>query len=103
MIVSACHNGGASYGIRIGREDRARYFSKRWRSVQIKIPKRPEITRRLTGSFWGEGSEIRGTDFRDWFEELGHVKRGRKKWKRSNPPEFRLTPMDGNRFRLTKI
>lgn len=103
MIVSACHNGGTSYGIRIGREDRDQHFSRKRKTIYIKIARKPEVARHLTSSFWGVGCEIRGSAFRDWFEELGHVsKRGKRKWKNGKPPYFRLTPLGNGRFKLAK-
>ena len=102
MIVSACHNGGTSYGIRVSSEDRDRYFSKTRKNIYIKIPRKPEFSRRLTNSFWGVGREVRGSAFRDWFEELGYVKKGKRKWKNSKPPQFRLTPQGSGRFKLAK-
>ena len=102
MKVTAWNNGGLGYGIKIGNSDRSTYFSKKWKHVRVKIPRNPEAAFPLTACFWGERAEIRGTPFRDWFEQLGHVKNGRKKWRRGRPPQFNLTPMGGNRFKLSK-
>ena len=100
MIVSAWSNGGSGYGISIRSADRARYFSRKWKNVRVKIPGMPEVECRLTSTFWTTCSEIRSAAFRDWFEKLGHVRRRKKTWKKGEPPEFRLTPVSGNLFAL---
>ena len=104
MVVSAWHGGsGSYYGIRLSRHDRDRHFSKDWESVCVQIADKPEIACFLTPSFWNACIEIRGLAFRDWFEELGHVKNGQKAWSKGKPPKFLLTPVSSNLFQLKEL
>lgn len=100
MIVSAWNNGDTVYGISIAVADRNRYFSHEWGNIQISIAGRPEITCELTPGFWRNCPEIRNHAFRDWFEDLGHVKNGQKNWESGKPPKFLLTLVGNNRCKL---
>lgn len=100
MIVSAWSNGGTGYGIRVPTADRARYFSREWKNVRVKIPGMPEVECSLSSGFWGKCSEIRSVAFRNWFEKLAHVRGMQENWEERNPPKFHLTPISGNRFSL---
>ena len=100
MIVSAWSNGGTGYGIRVPTADRARYFSREWKNVRVKIPGMPEVECSLSPTFWSTCPEIRKVAFRNWFEKRGHVRGTQKTWKKGNPPKFHLTPVSGNRFAL---
>ena len=97
MIVTAWNNGSQGYGIKVSLADRAEYFSRRWKEVCVKIGDKPEDTFNLPPSFWRTCRGIFDTAFRDWFEEMGHLK-----WPYRDPPKFRLTPMGGNLFHLTE-
>lgn len=103
MIVSAWYNGDTVFGIKIGRADRPRHFSRDWDSVRIAIAGQAEIACPLVATFWGSCPVIRATALRDWFEKLGHVKDKKKNWQKRQPPKFRLISVSGNRFALEEM
>jgi len=86
---------GGTYGIRIGAEDRAQYFKREWVSVIVEIGDQAH-TLNLSPSFWNRCPELRSVVIERWLRAQGHLP-----WPKGEPPQFELTPLGGNRFRLT--
>jgi hypothetical protein len=86
---------GGTYGIRVGRENAERYFSKKWPNIEVDIDGQFHSFR-LSGTFWATCPEFRGAVIRDWLTE-----QGLSPWPKGQPPEVELTPLGGNRFRLS--
>jgi hypothetical protein len=95
MQVSAWHNGKGTYGIDIGEVNRDRYFDRAWKAIQVEIDGEVHDLP-LTPGFWVDCPEVRSSIIKDW---LG--RNGRLPWPKYQPPHFELTPLGGNRFRLT--
>lgn len=94
MNVSAWSNGGGSYGLRIGKLNRDRYFDPSWRSVLVLIDgQEHEIG--ITSGFWRNCPEIRSPVIRDWLD-----RRRLLPWPPGAPPRFHLRPLGGRRFEL---
>jgi hypothetical protein len=94
MRVTAWNNGGEGYGIRVGEANRERYFDSGWSVIEVEIAGEM-CPFRLAGSFWRDCPEFRGKPIGDWLKLQGLAY-----WAVGNPPEFELTPLGGNRFRL---
>ena len=77
MIVVGWNNGspnnrtGAGYGIRIKREDRDRYFQRRWPFVTIEAGKGNIIKVNLSSSFWKGCTELRSAKIGKWMLDHG--------------------------------
>jgi hypothetical protein len=89
--------GNQSYGIRVGASNRRLYFQPSWLSVVVEIDNTfHEFP--LSQSFWRSCPEFRGKAIAEWFS-----KKGIAPWRKHHPPEFELTPLTGNRFRLAHL
>ena len=88
---------GASYGIRVGRTNANKYFSKDWTEIEVEIGGHFERFR-LSKAFWGKCPEFRGVTVGDWL--LGQ---GLLPWPKGSPPGVQLIPLEGNRFRLRTL
>ena len=103
MIVTAWNNGkhyesGAGYGLKIGSEDRDKYFARNWVSVFVQI----ESTNKEVGvninkkSFWGKiCRELISKEIGVWLKQTKLAP-----WPKRNPPELILVPAQDNHFRL---
>jgi hypothetical protein len=96
MRVTAWNDGGDGYGIRVGEANRDRYFDPGWPGIEVEIGGEP-CQFRLAGSFWRDCPEFRGKQIGDWLRLQGLAY-----WPVGSPPALELTPLDGNRFRLTQ-
>ena len=86
----------ATYGIRVGKENARNYFKKNWDTVQIEI-EGVFYTFNLSKNFWTTCPEIRGAAIGRWLERNGLLP-----WPLGRPPQVILTPLEGNRFRLSR-
>jgi hypothetical protein len=97
MQTSAWRNGGQTYGIRVGAENRNRYFDRAWREIEVDIDGR-FYQFRITDGFWNRCPEFRdaGTPvIREWLRQNRTLN-----WQKGAPPQVELMPLQGNRFRL---
>jgi hypothetical protein len=100
MIVKAwkggkSKNGRYTYGIDVGKENRARYFSREWKTIEVELDGQVRLFN-LSGSFWADCAEFRGAPhIRNWLERHHTTN-----WPIGKQPEFELAPMGGARFRL---
>jgi len=92
MIVSAWQ--GGTYGIRVGRENAQKWFSKEWTSIDVEIDGRM-YTFALSPTFWTTCPEFRGGPIPHWLEKHGQLS-----WPKRNPPQFELISLGNNKFRL---
>jgi len=83
-------------GVRVGRANVERFFERHWDLVLIKV-ENETIPVKLTKGFWTMFPELRSPAIGDWMR-----KKGLAPWPEGRPPELRLIPMGGNRFRLEK-
>jgi hypothetical protein len=100
MIVSAWTNGGGrTYGIRVGYENRQRFFDPIWRWIEVEIE--GNLHRfQLTPGFWDHCPEFRDsgtTVIQEWLRRNYRIP-----WERGNPPQFALEIVGTQRFKLIK-
>ena len=87
---------GRSYGIRISRKDRDRYFQKTWPTVIIELDTGETFEANLTPSFWRSCIELRNRKIARWL-----IKQGLAPWPKGEPPRLNLEPIGHRRFRLS--
>ncbi len=101
MVASAWKTGranpitGGGYGIRIRKSDRDRYFRRDWKSAKVELDSGEVHEIKISGAFWGNCCELRSRFIGKWM-----IQRGLIPWPKSNPPSFRIAPIEGNFFRL---
>jgi hypothetical protein len=110
MIVTAWTNGsplpsGAGYGVKVGYDDRNRYFRHEWKSVFLllegqSLPIEINIAKK---SFWTKTcGELISAEIGRWL-----IKNGLAPWAAKKPPKLALVPMentlDHNRFILKSM
>ena len=101
MVVTAWNNGkwlpsGGGYGLRIIKADREKFFKSSWKTILIYIEddlNPVKVNLRLT--FWQRCTEVRNMKIGQWL-----IKKGYKRWEKGKPPEFDLTPLKNNSFKL---
>ena len=104
MIVVGWNNGspndrtGGGYGIRVTREDRDRYFQRRWPSVTIELDKENMIEVKLSDSFWRGCIELRSKRIGKWM-----LDRRLAPWPKGSPPRLKLEPIGNRQFRLSPL
>jgi hypothetical protein len=86
-----------SYGLRIGTENRARYFQRRWEFVVVALDGGGVLETYLTAGFWRSCPELRHPTFRAWF-----IAQGVLPWPNGKPPPLELTPAGEQRFHLRR-
>lgn len=109
MIVTAWNNGphfpsGAGYGVKVGYDDRSRYFRREWKSVFVLLEgqSQPIEINVAKKSFWAKTcGELISSEIGRWL-----IKNGMQTWQKYKAPKLVLEPMadsiDGNRFYLHK-
>jgi hypothetical protein len=95
MEVSAWNNGGVSYGIRVGKGNRDRFFNPTWNEVDLDLDGHVHRVA-LTSGFWDHCPEIRSPIIRDWMKKKKLIP-----WPKGAPPRMELTPVGQNCFKLT--
>jgi hypothetical protein len=96
MKVTAWSSGSGTFGIRVGKPNRDLHFRREWSSIEVQIDGKPHGIA-LTGGFWRNCPEFRSVIIRDWLATKGLLE-----WERGQPPELELSPLGGNRFRLSE-
>ena len=86
---------GGACGIRVGRRNAQKYFSKKWPNVQVEMNGQLHSFK-LSETFWTTCPEFRGIVIEDWFKGQGLAP-----WPKGQPPKVELTPLGGNRFRVS--
>ena len=85
---------GGTYGIRVGKQNAAKYFSKHWRNIEVDINGQFHSFK-LSGTFWTTCPEFRGAPIEDWLRHQGLLP-----WPRGRPPKVELVPLGGSRLHL---
>ena len=105
MIVTAWknskhHPGGAGYGIKIGCEDRNRFFKREWGSVILEFEGtnlQAEVNIKKE-SFWGPTcSELIKKEIGIWLQDNGMAP-----WPQCHPPKLSLEQISNRRFILRR-
>ncbi|MDR1219449.1 MAG: hypothetical protein LBK73_07560 [Treponema sp.] len=99
MEVSAwkSHKHGGTYGIRVGVENRRRFFNPLWKEIEVEIDGTPH-TFQLTSTFWSTCPEFRdsgATAIQDWLRCNYEIL-----WPYRRPPRFALEVVGEQRFCL---
>jgi hypothetical protein len=87
---------GGTLGVRVGKENAARYFDRAWKIVHIDIGGNIRAFP-LTPGFWSDCPEIRGIAIQEWMERQGLAP-----WPKGRPPKLELIPLGGSHFRLKR-
>jgi hypothetical protein len=96
MEVSAWRNSG-TYGIRVGIENRQRFFNPAWKWIEVEIAGEPHRFQ-LTPGFWCHCPEFRdsgATVIQDWLRRNNKIS-----WPYRRPPWFTLEVVGEQRFCL---
>lgn len=97
MIVTACRSGQVSYGLRIRRPDRNKFFKREWKTVKLSLSGHPGfIEVNIKDSFWGRCSELINKEIKRWLLEL--LNKGLVTWTRGMPPKFSINTISGGYF-----
>lgn len=94
MKVSAWK--GATYGIRVGKDNAQRFFSQSYPIIEVDIDGKVHSFR-LRDTFWTTCPEFRGKAIEEWLRKNGLIP-----WARGEPPELRLIELGQNQFQLSK-
>jgi hypothetical protein len=86
---------GGSYGIRVGRQNVRNHSPKKWSNIKVIIARQVH-TFTLTPTFWTTCPEFRGAAIKEWLKS-----RNLTSWRKGKPHRVTLTPLGGNRFRLS--
>lgn len=98
FTVTAWNNGGSGYGLRVAREDRARFFRRAWRTVTVALPNgRGVAAVNLTSTFWTTCPELRSASIGAWLRQ-----NRMDTWPSGQPPTFTLLPTGRASFRLRR-
>ena len=100
MIVSVWLGGGRTYGIRVGYDNRQRFFDPVWECIEVEIDGNLHKFQ-LTPGFWEHCPEFRDsgtTVIQEWLRRNYNIP-----WEKGNPPKFCLELIGNQRFRLVKI
>ena len=87
---------GSGYGFSVREDDRDEHFSKEWASAFIDLPNgkvaKVNVAKK---SFWKSCRELISSTIKEWLEETGNAG-----WEKGKRPEFVLSQIEGNRFRI---
>ncbi len=87
---------GSTYGIRVGKQNAEHYFDRRWKTIEVEIAGHFHSFS-LADTFWTTCPEFRGVVIGQWLDDNGLIP-----WPKGKPPQVELTPLGGNRFRLSR-
>ncbi len=97
MRTSAWNNGKNTYGIRVGKANRGKYFDPDWKFIEVEIDGRFHRFE-LTAGFWKDCPEFRDRGkpiIRKWLQRNRSLK-----WPSRQPPKVELVPLGNGKFRL---
>jgi hypothetical protein len=78
----------ATYGVRIGKGNRDKFFSDTWHTVILRLEgARAPVEVKITSGFWRNCPELRSKEIGHWFQKNGLVP-----WTKSHPPAMTLEP-----------
>ena len=97
MLATAWNNGGAQYGIRVGKTNRSKYFNNSWKVIEVEIEGR-SYQFALTSGFWRNCPEFRDSGqpiIREWL-----AKHKTLHWPKGDPPQIQLISLGNGKFRI---
>jgi hypothetical protein len=86
---------GATYGIRVGKNNVGQYFMSGTKTIDVEID-RNVCTFPLSSTFWTTCPEFRGKSIGVWLRKNNLIP-----WPKGQPPKLKLLPLGKNIFRLT--
>lgn len=86
-----------TFGIRIGFNNRDKYFQRDWQTVTIELQSGPIIQVPIKDGFWNDCPELRHTAIGEWLQFQRLIP-----WPHRRPPMLALTPLTGQTFRLCR-
>jgi hypothetical protein len=86
---------GESFGVRVGTENAKAHFPQTWKTIGVEIDGMVHSFK-LNATFWTSCPEFRGKEIKQWLSLHGMAP-----WPKGKPPALLLTPLGGNRFRLS--
>ena len=86
---------GATYGVRVGKENARRFFDRSWASIEVRIDGTFHLFR-LSSTFWTTCPEFRDGPIPNWLKT-----NGLEKWPKGKPHRLTLKPLGENRFLLS--
>jgi hypothetical protein len=95
MEVSAWHDGDSTFGIRVGKQNRDRYFKKSWTSIQVSMDGQI-YSFALTNGFWHKCPEFRDKVIKKWLQQHYLIP-----WEKGHPPKMHLIPLSDNAIPLS--
>lgn len=101
MIVTAFRSGQVSYGLRIKRPDRNRFFKRKWKTVNLSLsghsgPIEVNIDK---DSFWGKcAGELINKEIKRWLFDKGLVT-----WTKGMPPKFSMNTISEGYFSVIPL
>lgn len=92
---SGPHGRDTMYGLRVSAADRARYFRRDWRTVELHLPRHGRIVVGLSPSFWRSCPELRSEQIGAWLRATAAAP-----WRQGRPPRYMLRPTADAVFRI---
>jgi hypothetical protein len=95
--ATAWNDGKSTYGIRVGKPNRERFFDPDWKEIEVELDGRFH-TFHLTPSFWRQCTEFRDRGepvIREWLRRHRSLT-----WPHRRPPKMELVPLGDGKFRL---
>jgi hypothetical protein len=86
---------GETYGVRVGKKNRDQFFKPSWTKVEVEMDGQTHMLN-LAKGFWSNCPEVRGKKIKEWL-----FRHQLAPWPEGKPPDLSLTPLGGNRFRLS--
>jgi len=97
MQASAWNDGKNTYGIRVGKSNRDRFFNPDWKVIEVEIDGHFHSFE-LTPSFWRKCPEFRDRGepvIREWLQRNRSLK-----WPLRQPPKLEFISLGNGKFRL---
>jgi len=97
MQARAWSDGKNTYGIRVGKPNRDKYFDPDWKVIEVDIDGH-FYQFNLTPAFWRNCPEFRDRGrpvIREWLQRHRSLR-----WPRGQPPQVELLPLGNGKFRL---
>lgn len=103
MLMQGWNNGrflanGSGYGVKVSEQFRDEYLDVNWSSIFLHLDGEEEpVELAINNSvFWGKGRELRSGRIGKWL-----IKNGWATFEPDNAPELKVTPLEGNHFKVS--
>jgi len=97
MHATAWNGGGNTYGIRVGKANRQKFFDPNWKVIEVELDGQFHLFT-LTDGFWRNCPEFRDRGkpiIRDWLQQHRSLR-----WPNKQPPSIELIPLGEAKFRV---